>query len=267
MKYTDFVKSKYDSVRHLPSKERMAEIAKMWRASGHAKPANVRSTPASRVMPKKEKVKGKGLFGLDLNIPNLAGGALHPRKVKPQESDLTLVARNVPANQFAYMTAPFGDAVPIGIGSRMQVAPGMAMPDKMTTPFGNAPPKKERKSKKVKGGGLLSEGLSMLGLGLPMEDKPKPEGNPKPVEGGGLLSESLSMLGLGLPMGMKDSKKPHKLSDAKMKKIIAHVRKHKGATYTKHLKGAGFFDDAFNGISQGFNAVVQPALSLAPLFL
>lgn len=34
--YTDFVKKHYGSVRHLPPKDRMAAIAKMWRAQGHS---------------------------------------------------------------------------------------------------------------------------------------------------------------------------------------------------------------------------------------
>jgi hypothetical protein len=130
----------------------------------------------------------------------------------------------------------------------------MGMPDMMKTHFGSEadvkPAGAKPKRKGVKGG-ALPPSLGIFGMGLPVESKAAD------VSGGGLLSSALGMIGLGLPMGVKDD---GKMSDAKMKKVVSHVRKHKGPTYVKHLKGAGFFDDAFRGISQGFHMV--PGASL-----
>ena len=47
MKYTDFVKSHYDKVKHLPAKDRMKKIAELWRKSGLSKT--------------KKQVAGKGI--------------------------------------------------------------------------------------------------------------------------------------------------------------------------------------------------------------
>lgn len=47
MKYTDFVKANYPKVAHLPNKERMKAIAKLWKESGNAKAG----------------AKGAGIFG------------------------------------------------------------------------------------------------------------------------------------------------------------------------------------------------------------
>ena len=115
VKYTDFVKMKYDSVRHLPAKERIGAIAKLW--------------------------KGQKGGALDMDIPiGIAKPQPKSGDYRKGDSELTLVARNVPANQYGYMTAPLGDDIPIGIGSRLQVAPGMSMPDScsfLTLSFAN----------------------------------------------------------------------------------------------------------------------------------
>ena len=113
----------------------------------------------------------------------------------------------------------------------------------------------------LKGGGMLEDLNSIIAQAKGGKLKVKKE---KPVHGGGWLSTGLSMIGLGLPVGMKDD---NKLGKAKLAKLVAHVKKHKGPAYVKHLKGAGFFSDLADGVSQGFSAVVNPALSIASHFL
>ena len=281
VKYSTYVKDNFDKVRHLPQSQRFAAIAAMYRAEGHggAKP--------------KAKVEGKGLigdigrgvgsvadvFGLGLEMDKKkskakgacpmcgmmpcqcprdkakGAGLEMPKKKAPRArvsvpEKLVKVMPNIEP-QYAYMTAPLGESVPMGIGSRLEVGVGMGMPDKMTTPFGSRP-KRGRKARPR--GGVLDVPM-VSPADAPSADAPADA--PADVSGGGIISSALGMLGLGLPMGVKDK---GKMSAAKMKKIVAHIRKHKGPTFVKHLKGAGFFDDMTRGISQGFNMV--PGASL-----
>lgn len=70
MKYTEFVKANYDKVANLPPKQRMAELGKMWKKSGHSSGKGVAGGEVAGGMFIKrkggrkavKKAKGKGII-------------------------------------------------------------------------------------------------------------------------------------------------------------------------------------------------------------
>lgn len=130
MQYRQFVKENYDRVRHLPVKQRMAAIAKLWHAhKTGAKGAGLFGDIGNAV-------DGIGsLFGLGLEKQKKSKGRGRPRKTKEH-------------TQGAGIFSDIGNAVD-GIGSLFGL--------------GLEPPKKGRgRPRKSHGGNLNSESYSDL---------------------------------------------------------------------------------------------------------
>jgi hypothetical protein len=62
MKYTEFVKANYNKVANLPPKQRMAELGKMWKNSGHSSGKGVAGGEVAGGKKSVKKARGKGII-------------------------------------------------------------------------------------------------------------------------------------------------------------------------------------------------------------
>lgn len=189
----------------------------------------------------KKTVHGAGIFSdvldsIGLGLPMEKGGRLKMSSIPP----------SVPVDRtYSPGTAPFQYLTPHErevMGVRMapqhyRQMPGMASG---TMRAGALP---------VKGAGIFSDALGMIGLGMDMK-KPKRGRAKKAVHGAGFLSDALGSIGLGLPHRMRDKKIGSKMTKAQKDKIHAHVAK---------VHGAGFADMFLKGLISPFSAVSKLA--------
>lgn len=96
MKYTEFVKENMPKVKHLEPKERMKEIAKLWRESKLGNPGKKvkagrpRKATVPKVKKTPQKTQGSGIFGDIGNVVDGVGslfglGLKNPPKKEPTQ--------------------------------------------------------------------------------------------------------------------------------------------------------------------------------------
>lgn len=231
MKYTEFVKANYDKVSHLPPKQRMAELGKMWKKSGHAAGKGVVGGSEGGMFIKrkggrksKKQVRGKGVVG----------GKVKRVRGKGIISDAL---------------GAFGLGMPEGSGVAGGDVDGKGVISDTLGAFGLGVHKKGRgrpaKGKgvaggDVTGGGILSSALGAFGLGVPDKVKLKHLNRMKALE--------------------KQLHEKGKLTPVQHNKLKVY--------HTLH--GAGFFDSLLSGIKKGASAVasvVPQAITAIPQVL
>ena len=230
MKYTEFVKANYDKVSHLPPKQRMAELGKMWKKSGHASGKGVVGGSEGGMFIKrkgdrkgKKQVRGKGIISdalgaFGLGMPEEQGKGVAGGKMKRARKMKRVRGKGI-----------ISDALgAIGLGVHKK---GRGRPAKGKGVVGG----------EVAGGSIPGDILSfMTGLGLPDKVKLKHLNRMKALE--------------------KEMHEKGKLSAAKHNKLkVYHA-----------LHGAGFFDSLWSGIKKGVStvaSVVPHAISAIPQVL
>jgi hypothetical protein len=234
MKYTEFVKENYDKVAHLPTTQRMAQLGKMWRESGHAN--------------KKVHLKGKKL------VVGEEGGMFIKRKGGKRGKKAVGEARG------KGIISGLLDSVGLGVkpskkGGSMERIAGKGIISDALGAFGLGVHKKGR-GRPTKGKGVA--GGTVVG------------GSDE--KGSGLFSGLLNSIGLGMPNKVKQKHYNRMVALEKQlhsKGKLTPVQHNKLKVYHT-LHGAGFFDSLWSGIKKGASAVasvVPHAISAIPQVL
>lgn len=269
MKYTEFVKTNYDKVSHLPPKQRMAELGKMWKKSGHASGKGVVGGSEGGMFIKRKggakgkgrvkKVRGKGILStaLDafgLGMPEDAGKGVAGGKMKRTRKMKRVRGKGI-----------ISDALgAIGLGMPEDAGKGVAGGD-------------------VEGKGILSTALDAFGLGVHKKGRGRPSKGKGvvggsvaggDVTGGGLtfFDALKTIIGLGVPNKIKQK------HYNRMVALEKHLHTKGKLTPAQHnklkvyhtLHGQGFFDSLWSGIKKGASAVasvVPHAISAIPQVL
>jgi len=157
MKYTEFVKENYDQVSHLPAKQRMTELGKMWKKSGHSTGVKKTVKKSVKKTGKKtlKKVKAGGIISDALGAFGLGVPKKRGRKGKGVVG---------------------GEVAGSGVLSDALGAFGLGMQKRKRTRTrgkGKGIVGGEVAGGEVAGSGILSGVLSSFGLGMPEKVKQK----------------------------------------------------------------------------------------------
>jgi len=223
MKYTEFVKANYAKVSHLPAKERMAELGKMWKKSGHASNASGKAVAGGMFMKRKGKgqakkslksIKGKGIFS---DILGGIGLGVEPKK-RGRKPKAMAKGKGVVGGEVA------------GSGIFSDILGGIGL---------GVEPKKRGRNPKA-----MAKGKGVAG---------------GEVAGGGIFSDILGGIGLGMPD--KEKVKIFNKKVALEKKFHANGKltpsEHNRLKVYQTLHGSGFFDSLWSGIKKGVSTVAS----------
>ena len=258
MKYTEFVKANYDKVSHLPPKQRMAELGKMWKKSGHASGKGVVGGSEGGMFIKrkgdrkgKKQVRGKGIISdalgaFGLGMPEEQGKGVAGGKMKRARKMKRVRGKGIISDALG--------AIGLGVPEGQGVAGG-----------------------DVAGGGIISDALGAIGLGVHKKGRGRPAKG-KGVVGGDVAGGSIPgdimrfMTGLGLPdkVKLKHLNRMKALEKEMHEKGKLSAAKHNKLKVYHALHGAGFFDSLWSGIKKGVStvaSVVPHAISAIPQVL
>jgi hypothetical protein len=240
MKYTEFVKANYSKVADLPAKQRMVELGKMWRKSGHA--------------------SGKGVAGKGVAGGEVAGGMFIKRKGGKRGKKAVSKAKGK-----GLLSGILG-SVGLGVepqpkGGKMRKVRGKGIISDALGAFGLGMPEggDVAGGSDEHGSGILSSALGAFGLGVKKRGR-KPKGKGVADEkGAGIFSGLLDAVGLGMPDKIK---KVHYNRMMALEKKLHSQGKLTPASHNKlkvyhTLHGAGFFDSLWSGIKKGASTVAS----------
>lgn len=264
MKYTEFVKANYDKVSHLPPKQRMAELGKMWKKSGHASGKGVVGGSEGGMFIKrkggrkgKKQVRGKGILSsalsaFGLGMPEDEGKGVAGGKMKRTRKMKKVRGKGIISDALG--------AIGLGVPEGQGVAGG-----------------------DVEGKGIISDALGAFGLGVHKKARGRPAKG-KGVAGGSVVGGEVAggslnffdalktIIGLGMPdkVKLKHYNRMKALEKEMHDKGKLTAAKHNKLKVYHTLHGAGFFDSLWSGIKKGASAVasvVPHAISAIPQVL
>jgi hypothetical protein len=255
MKYTQFVKANYAKVSHLPVKERMVELGRMWREGGHAN--------------KKVTLKGKKLVvGEEGGMFIKRKGGKRGRKAVSKSRGKGLLSDTLGALGLG-MDEKSVQGGKYSLDPRKQQVEGQGI---ISDTLGALGLGMKKRGRKPKGGSMSQEfhklmpsqtQMGAVGLGMKKRGRKAKGGNVGGNVGGQVVgglfdSGLLASIGLGMPDKVKQKHLNKMVALQKQlhsKGKLTPVQNNKLKVYHT-LHGQGFFDSLFSGIKKGVGAVV-----------